>query len=198
MGCSSISGGGVEEVKCVVERKWGALRTVECVVLLIGGNDATRMRDGVQLPRAGYEEMKEMQEGLVRWVKGKIPHVKVVTMDIVPRDSERGFFNVLVRRLAHGIESQGDYHRHVNWSGALIWESRVKAVKRYRIRAQYFRDDGVHLSEDGQDFMEVCVCYAVAKGVEREMFELLEISDEEGLVVPTSSGVKCYVPKLKF
>jgi hypothetical protein len=33
----------------VVERKWGALAGLQCIVLCIGGNDAAKRRGGVQV-----------------------------------------------------------------------------------------------------------------------------------------------------
>jgi hypothetical protein len=49
IGCSAIGGGGCAEVKRVVERKWGALSRLQCIVLCIGGNDAAKRRGGVQV-----------------------------------------------------------------------------------------------------------------------------------------------------
>jgi hypothetical protein len=42
IGCSAIGGGGCAEVKRVVERKWGHLSRLSCIVLCVGGNDAAK------------------------------------------------------------------------------------------------------------------------------------------------------------
>jgi hypothetical protein len=49
LGCSAIGGGGCTEVKRVVERKWGELSWLQCIVLCVGGNDAAKRRGGVQV-----------------------------------------------------------------------------------------------------------------------------------------------------
>jgi hypothetical protein len=46
IGCTVVGGGGCAEVKQVVERKWGALAGLQCVVLCIGGNETSRWRAG--------------------------------------------------------------------------------------------------------------------------------------------------------
>jgi hypothetical protein len=72
----------------------------------------------------------------VRWLRSRLPLVTVVTMDMVPRASDGGFFCVAVRRLAVGVECQGVWHRHVGWSRALMFESRIGCrgvVKRARV-----------------------------------------------------------------
>ena len=53
VGCSAVSGGGCEEVKEVVAKKWGRLVGVRGVVLQIGGDDAAEKRDGVQVEGEG-------------------------------------------------------------------------------------------------------------------------------------------------
>jgi hypothetical protein len=49
IGCSAIGGGGCAEVKRVVERKWGELSRLQCIVLCVGGNDAAKRHSGVQV-----------------------------------------------------------------------------------------------------------------------------------------------------
>jgi hypothetical protein len=49
IGCSAVGGGGCAEVRKLVDRKWGALAGLRCVVLCIGGNDVARRRGGVQV-----------------------------------------------------------------------------------------------------------------------------------------------------
>jgi hypothetical protein len=49
IGCSAIGGGGCAEVKKVVDRKWGHLSHLGCIVLCVGGNDAARRCGGVQV-----------------------------------------------------------------------------------------------------------------------------------------------------
>jgi hypothetical protein len=49
VGCSAVGGGGLEEVRALVNRKWGGLEALRCVVLCVGGNDVSRRRGGVQV-----------------------------------------------------------------------------------------------------------------------------------------------------
>jgi hypothetical protein len=49
IGCSAVGGGGLEEVRALVNRKWGGLEALRCVLLCVGGNDVSRRRGGVQV-----------------------------------------------------------------------------------------------------------------------------------------------------
>jgi hypothetical protein len=49
VGCSAVGGGGLAEVRALVDRKWGGLAALRCVVLCVGGNDVSRRRGGVQV-----------------------------------------------------------------------------------------------------------------------------------------------------
>jgi hypothetical protein len=49
VGCSAVGGGGLAEVRALVDRKWGGLEALRCVVLCVGGNDVSRRRGGVQV-----------------------------------------------------------------------------------------------------------------------------------------------------
>jgi hypothetical protein len=120
-----------------------------------------------------YEALKLKIEELVRWVWVKVPGVIVVTMDVVPRASIDGFFCVVMRRLAVGVKPQGAWHRHVGWSRALMYESRVgsrgvakraRVDKRYVVRSELFCMDGVHLGAVAQLYSDTCAIYAVGLG----------------------------------
>jgi hypothetical protein len=47
VGCSAVGGGGLEEVRALVNRKWGGLDALRCVVLCVGGNEVSRRRGEV-------------------------------------------------------------------------------------------------------------------------------------------------------
>jgi hypothetical protein len=49
IGCSAVGGGGLAEVRALVDRKWGDLAGLRCVVLCVGGNNISKRRGGVQV-----------------------------------------------------------------------------------------------------------------------------------------------------
>jgi hypothetical protein len=147
-----------------------------------------------------YETLKLKIEELVRWVQVKVPGVMVVLMDVVPRASIDGFFCVVVRRLAVGVESQGVWHRHVRWSRALMYESRVgcrgvakrtRVDQRYVVRSELFRMDGVHLGAVAQFYLDACAIFAVGLG---DGDGGVPFPNEDGLMV----GNSLFKPVVKF
>jgi hypothetical protein len=147
-----------------------------------------------------YEALKQRIEELVRWVRVKVPGAILVTMDVVPRASVDGFFCVVVRRLAVGVKLQGAWHRHVGWLRALMYESRVgsrgvakraRVDRRYVVRSELFRMDGVHLGAVAQFYLDASAIYAVGLG---DGDGGVPFPDEDGLLV----GDNLFLPVVKF
>jgi hypothetical protein len=144
--------------------------------------------------------LKRRLEELVRWIRVKVPGATIVTMDVVPRESDGGFFCVAVRWLAVGVECQGVWHKHVGWSRALMYESRVgcrgvvkraRVEQRYVVRSELFRVDGVHLGEVAQGYLDACAIFAVGLG---DGEGGVPFPDADGLIV----GNDLYKPVVKF
>ena len=161
-----ISGADTRTIKVYFQQKSvHQLNILERVVIIAGGNDLCRRAGGNrQVPNQPVETVRARLEELVRFVQAWAPHAVVVTTDLIPRESEGGFFNARARLVARHISPQGHRHHHANFLKCFVINSRVKGSAKYRPKDIYYMGgDMVHMNPDGYEALDRILDWLLAE-----------------------------------
>ena len=146
-----IRGADTKAIKVFIRQKsTHELNRLERVLLIVGGNNLGKKEGGKQVPNQSAIAVREALEELARFMRTWAPNAEVVTTDIIPRDSEFGFFNARARLIAQYISPQDPKHHHASILRPFLIISRVKASEKYRSKDFFYEGgDRVHMNPAG-------------------------------------------------
>ena len=150
----SVSGGGCEHVtQYITHRHYLDLTLIIQVILLVGGNQLSKLRNHVMVANEEPNTVKTAIETLARFIKVRIPGALVYTLDSLPRVTENSWFNCRARIVNNHLTKAHADHFHVTFFDSLVVVSRKGRKNRHdRLStAKKFIDDGekVHLNHAG-------------------------------------------------
>ena len=149
-----ISGGTFSHVKDVIQRRnYLELTIINKVVVIVGGNSISRIWNDQKIANRPANEVKTGLEELARWLKIRMPSASIDTMDILPRQTPKSFFNLRAMIVNGKIIQQGDWHHHISFFEYLVVKTRSSNKDNRISPAREFYsgpdDDGTHLNQDG-------------------------------------------------
>ena len=149
-----VSGGTFTHVKEVIRhRNFLKLSVIHQVVLIVGGNSISKLWNGQVVANRPVIEVRSDMEELVRWLKVRMPNATIDTLDILPRQSPKSFFNLRAIIVNGYINPQGDWHHHISFFDSLVVKTRSsKKDNRVSPAREFYGgpfQDGTHLNAAG-------------------------------------------------
>ena len=97
---SSIAAGKIGHAKCLIQWKKedGLLGRLDKIISVIGGNDLElKHDDGTKSITMTLQQLQQMMQEFAQWVRETVPWAKVVTLDLIPRDTPRAKFLMMAK-----------------------------------------------------------------------------------------------------
>ena len=128
----SISGGGCEHVThYITHHHFLDLTLILQVILLVGGNQLSKLRNHVMVANEDPDTVKTAIETLARFIKVRIPGALVYTLDLLPRITENSWFNCRARIVNNHLAKVHNDHYHVAFFDSLVVVSRKGRKNRH-------------------------------------------------------------------
>ena len=154
-----ISGGTFPHVKEVIKRRnFLELTIIHKVVVIVGGKSLSKIWNGQKIANRPADEVKTDLEELVRFLKVRMPSASIDTMDILPRQTTKSFFNLRAIIVNRHINQQWPWHHHVSFSDSLVVKTCLSNKDNRISPAREFsggpEEDGTHLNHDGYNVIK--------------------------------------------
>ena len=158
-----IRGGQCDHVREYISHKpYFHLAVLTDVTVVIGGNQLSRLQQGQIQPDQSADEVKTDIENLTRFLKLRLPHAKITTLDLLPRRSPHSWFNSRCRIVNKHVTQTNPDHHHASFFASLIVNSRSRHTEKYNPSAEFMGPDGTHFNEAGYNVLRRIVEWLLA------------------------------------
>ena len=125
------------------------LNTLTDVVVLVGGNQLSRLQNNEMVPNQTADQVRESLENLVRFIKTRCPFAAVFTLDLLPRVSNKSWFNCRARIINKHIHQIAANHHHIHFFNSFVVTTRSKTGERLPPARELISADGTHFRDVG-------------------------------------------------